>query len=284
MSTAAGAGRGPFQSAYASALADYVRAPTETALRVAYELGREAVHRELSVLDLAVTHQQALSAVLAAADGSELQHAAATAGDFFLESLSIFEMVQRGFKEARQAFLAERRTTDLSRQLSTFLADASLALEASDSLTEMLRLVAEQARELIGADCCVATVAVDGQSRATEAVFDPDGDRRWRRFSRWLDLGAIDALVRSSGGSMRTDADEVAALPPSTVGATQPPINGWLAASMTGLDGSELGVLALYNKEAGGFTADDQAALVHLAQMVSAAVERAALYQSRDDR
>ena len=43
MSTAAGAGRGPFQSAYASALADYVRAPTETALRVAYELGREAV-------------------------------------------------------------------------------------------------------------------------------------------------------------------------------------------------------------------------------------------------
>ena len=284
MSSAAGAGRGPFQSAYTSALADYVRAPTETALRVAYELGREAVGRELSVLDLAVTHQQALSAVLATAGRDELQQAAAAAGDFFLESLSIFEMVQRGFKEARQALLAERRTTDLSRRLSTFLADASLALEASDSLTEMLRLVAEQARELIGADCCVATVAVDGQSRATEAVFDPHGDRRWLRLSRWLDLGAIDALVRSSGGSMRTDADEVAALPLFTVGATHPPINGWLAASMTALDGSELGVLALYNKEAGAFTADDTAALVHLAQMASAAIERAGLYQNRDDR
>ena len=284
MSTAAGAGRGPFQSAYTAALADYVRAPTETALRDAYELGREAVHRELSVLDLAVTHQQALSAVLATASGSELQQAAAAAGDFFLESLSIFEMVQRGFKEARQAFLAERRTTDLSRQLSTFLADASLALEASDSLTEMLRLVAEQARELIGADCCVATVAVDGRPRATEAVFDPDGDRRWRRFSQWLDLGAIYALVRSSGGSMRTNADEVAGLPPVIDAATQPPIDGWLAASMTALDGSELGVLALYNKEAGAFTADDQAALVHLAQMASAAIERAGLYQNRDDR
>lgn len=284
MSTAAGAGRGPFQSAYTSALADYVRAPTETALRGAYELGREAVHRELSVLDLAVTHQQALSAVLARASGSELQQAAAAAGDFFLESLSIFEMVQRGFKEARQAFLAERRTTDLSRQLSTFLADASLALDASDSLTEMLRLVAEQARELIGADCCVATVAVDGQPRATEAVFDPDGDRRWQRFSQWLDLGSIYALVRSSGGSMRTNADEVAGLPPVIDAATQPPIDGWLAASMTALDGSELGVLALYNKEAGAFTADDQAALVHLAQMASAAIERAGLYQNRDDR
>ena len=69
-------------------------------------------------------------------------------------------MVQRGFAEARQAALLERRQTRLSRQLSTFLADASLALDASESLEEMLRLVAEQARELVGADCCVATVAV----------------------------------------------------------------------------------------------------------------------------
>lgn len=280
----AGAGREPFQRAYTSALADYVHAPTETALHVAYELGREAVHRELSVLDLAVTHQQALSAVLATAGRDELQQAAAAAGDFFLESLSIFEMVQRGFKEARQAFLAERRNTELSRQLSTFLTDASLALEASDSITEMLRLVAEQARELIEADCCVATAAVDGRPRTTEAVFDPDGDWRWRPFSRWLDLGGIYALVRSSGGSIRTDADAIAALPLLPVGATHPPVHGWLAASMTALDGSELGLLALYNKETGAFTADDQAALVHLAQMASAAIERAGLYQNRDDR
>ena len=284
MSTAAGPGRGPFQSAYASALADYVHAPNETALRIAYELGREAVRRELSVLDLAVAHQQALSAVLATADRDELQPAMVAAGDFFLESLSIFEMVQRGFKETRQAFLAERRNTELSRQLSTFLADASLALEASDSLTEMLRLVAEQARELIGADCCVATVAVDGHPRATEAVFEPEGDRRWRSFSRWLDLNAIYALVRSSGGSTRVDAAGVAALSLFSVGATHPPVHGWLAASMTALDGGELGVLALYNKELGPFTADDQATLVHLAQMASAAIERAGLYQNRDDR
>ena len=83
---------------------------------------------------------------------------------------------------------------------------------------------------------------------------------------------------------MRTGADEVAALRLFPAGATQPPIDGWLAASMTALDGSELGVLALYNKEAGAFTADDQAALVHLAQMASAAIERAGLYQNRDDR
>ncbi len=102
------------------------------------------------------------------------------AGDFFLEGLSTFEMVQRGFSEARQAALLERRQTELSRQLSTFLADASLALDAHDSLQEMLRLVAEQARELVGADCCVATVAVEGEPRIAEAASYPEADRSWQ--------------------------------------------------------------------------------------------------------
>ena len=82
------------------------------------------------------------------------------AGDFFLESLSSFEMVQRGFKDAQQAFLVQRRQTDLSRRLSTFLTDASLALDSSASLEEMLRLVTEQARELVDAECCLATVSL----------------------------------------------------------------------------------------------------------------------------
>jgi hypothetical protein len=75
--------------------------------------------------------------------------------------------------------LLERRQTRLSRQLSTFLADASLARDASDSLEEMLRLVAEQARELIGADCCVATVAVGGVPRTAEAASYREDERRW---------------------------------------------------------------------------------------------------------
>ena len=41
----AGTGTGPFRSAYASALLDYLLEPSETSLRVAYELAREAVSR-----------------------------------------------------------------------------------------------------------------------------------------------------------------------------------------------------------------------------------------------
>jgi hypothetical protein len=160
---------GPFRAAYAAALGEYLRDPTENSLRVAYELAREAVGRHLSVLDLAVAHQDALQSALASAsESAEAQRVARAAGDFFLEGLSTFEMVQRGFREARQAAWLERRHTELSRQLSSFLADASLALDAEDSLLEMLRLVAEQARELVDAECCVATVTAEGQPRAAE--------------------------------------------------------------------------------------------------------------------
>jgi Phosphoserine phosphatase RsbU, N-terminal domain/GAF domain len=282
VSTGAGSGATPFRSAYASALDDYLHDQTESSLRVAYELGRQAVSQQLSVLDLAVTHQESVRSALAEVwDVAEMRQFTGAADDFFLESLSSFEMVQRGFKEARQAFLLERRQTELSRQLSTFLADAALALDASGSLEEMLRLVAEQARELVGAECCVATVAVEGRPRTAEAASHPEADRRWPAFIRWLDLLAIYRLVRLSGGSVRIAGEQLAGLPAFSTAASDRPLQGWLAASLTALDGSELGAIQLFDKQDGGFTEDDEAALVHLAQMASAAVERAQLYQER---
>jgi GAF domain-containing protein len=190
-------------------------------------------------------------------------------------------MVQRGFGEAREAARLERRQTEMSRQLSTFLADVSLALTASDSLEEMLRLVAEQARELIEADCCVATVAADGQPRSAEAASYSHAGRGWAGFIKWLDLFAIYRIIRESGGSVRMGGEQLALQSPFSSAGSNRPLQGWLAASLTALDGSELGAIQLFDKHEGSFTADDQAALVHLAQMASAAVDRARLYQAR---
>ncbi|HEY6398095.1 MAG TPA: phosphatase RsbU N-terminal domain-containing protein [Solirubrobacteraceae bacterium] len=282
MSLGSSSGAAPFGTTYASALDDYLRDPTETTLRVAYELGRQAVSRHLSVLDLAIIHQEAVLPALADTSGNaEVQHVARAAGDFFLESLSSFEMVQRGFKEARQAFLRQRRQTELSRQLSTFLGDACLALDASDSLEEILRLVAEQARELIGAECCVATIAAQGQPRIAEGASHPQADRRWTTVVRWLDLPATYRFMQTSGGSARIAGEQLARLSLFHTADDDPPVHGWLAASLTALDGSELGVIQLFEKQHGAFTDDDEAALVHLAQMASAAVERTRLYQNR---
>ena len=282
MNAWAGRGAVAFRVAYRSAFFEYLLDPGETTLRVAYELGREAVTRQLSVLDLAVAHQEA---ILSAFTGGSLapedaQRVTEAAGDFFLESLATFEMVQRGLGEAREAALVERRQTELSRRLSSFLADASLALDSSESLEEVLRLVAEQARELVGADCCIATLTLDGLPRAVEAASYPESDRRWTALIRWLDLSAVLRLVRLSGGSVRMDGDDLAQLPPFRSPAGERPLRGWLAASLTTLTGGELGAIQLFNKQDGAFTEDDEAAAVHLAQMASAAVERARLYHS----
>jgi hypothetical protein len=275
----AGVGTGvvAFRAAYASALADHLGDPSEASRRIAYELGREAVSRRMSVLDLAVAHQEAFVSLLVGS--TETQQVTRAAGDFFLESLSSFEMVQRGFREAQEAARLERRQTEMSRQLSNFLADASLALNAPDSLEEVLRLVAEQAREFVAAECCVATVAAAGRPRTAEAASYSQADRRWTGFVRWLDLFAIYRVIRLGGGSVRIADEELAALPPFRTAVGNRPLKGWLAASLTALDGSELGAIQLFDKLDGSFTESDEAVLVHLAQMASAAVERARLYR-----
>jgi hypothetical protein len=283
VSTGDGAAAGPFRSAYAHALADYLREPSERMLRVAYELGRQAVSRQLSVLDLAVAHQEALLSALGETSSSAMmRHVTRAAGDFFLESMSSFEMVQRGLAETRDAARHERRQTEMARQLSTFLADASLTLEGSGSLDEMLQLVAEQARELVNAECCVATVAMDGQPRAAEAASYVEDDRRWTAFVQWLDLFAIYRLIHQREGSVRLAGEEITRVAGFLTRPSDLALHGWVAASLNALDGSELGAIQLFDKQGGGsFTGDDEAALIHLAQMASAAVERARPYQDR---
>lgn len=283
MNAGTNAGTLSFHAAYARGFEDFLREPSERSLSVAYDLGREALSRKLSVLDLALSHQDALLAAIGRAQGSgETQRVARAAGDFFLESLSSFEMVQRGYGEARDAARHERRRIELSRRLSTFLADGSLALDGSDSLEEMLRLVAEQARELVGADCCLATVAIHHQPRTAEAVSCAQPDRRWSSFVRWLDLPAIYPIIRVNGGSVRLAGEELAQLAPFRAATREGPLRGWLAASLTALDGGELGAIQLFEEQDRGFTVEDEAALVHLAQMAAAAVERARLYQPGD--
>ena len=152
------------------------RRPERSSLRAAYEFGREAVSRRLSVLDLAVAHQEALlSACVGGLDSAETRRSGARPASSSSRACRPSRWSSGASRRPGRPLL-ERRQTEMSRRLSTFLADASLALDASDSLEEMLRLVAEQARELVGAECCVATVAFDGEARSAEAASYSDQD------------------------------------------------------------------------------------------------------------
>ncbi len=226
-----------YRTSYVAALRSHLVEPSETTLRSAYELGREAVASELSVLDLAAVHHDALRAALSNdrnVGGAE-QIVRAAAG-FYLESLAASEMVQRGFREAREAARLERRHAALLRQLSNLLADASLAFDASGSLEEMFRLVAEQARELTGAKRSRVTATLPGRSRPLEVTSN-------------------------------SDAEETAPRPAAS-----------LVTPLATLDGREFGSIEVADRENGDFREVDNAVLVHVAQMASAAYERAQRY------
>ena len=263
------AGVTSYREAYATAFAEYLSTPTEDALRTAYELGRDAVAGALSVLELGSVHHEVLLAELARVRGrAEVARVAGAAAEFFLESLSAFEMVQRGLREAREAALLEQRQTTLLRRLSAFLADTSLAADAGESIDEMLQLIAEQTREAIGASCCVATATLVGGGRTIEAVCHAPGDVGWREWIGHAQLADAYARVCAGRGLLRLNgavlADRI--------------LRGWLAAPLTGLDGRELGLIHLLDKENGEFSKLDGELLVQLAQMGSAAIERVQLY------
>jgi GAF domain-containing protein len=273
---------GRFRASYAETVRRQVADPGEAPLRQAYELGRAAVREDLSVLDLAAVHHDVLVNVLDEYPTADVAYLTRAAGDVFRESLSAFEMVRRGYREARDTVLLQRRQAVMVRQLSTFLADASLALDATDSLDELLRLVAEEGRELVDATCCVMTIRRSTRRNVVRAVTcEDDQGSVWTAFATALERDAANA---GSTVPWRLEEDELTghpALPsaPADLGAAGAP-SGWLAAPLAALDGRVLGSIHLFDKRDGRFSEVDEAIVLHLAQMASAALERALLYRA----
>ena len=92
--------RARFGPEYDAAFSRYRSRPGEGGLAVAYEIGRSAVARGLSLLDLSAMHHGALLRELRQAEGPEDLEVRTLAGsDFFREVLATFEMTRRGFVE-----------------------------------------------------------------------------------------------------------------------------------------------------------------------------------------
>lgn len=85
---------------YTAALQEYVGGGGEAALSYAYELGRRAVAEGLGVLDMVSFYHEALAKVFENTLKAEGTAQALKAKEFFTESLTPFEMVHRGFREA----------------------------------------------------------------------------------------------------------------------------------------------------------------------------------------
>jgi len=247
-----------FEQAYADAFRAFLHDAAEPNLRAAYELGREAVCRSLGLLELAQIHHKALLAELARSRPEDLHRTTHASADFMLEALSAYEMVRRGYTEAREAVASERRQARMLRQLSSLLADASLAVHAHSSLGEALQLVIEQTLELTGAPWGFALVT----SRS--------GDSSPAVAQVGVPQPAVHELAREAFAAVAVETDStrvVRVQAPSVPAALR-------AVAMTALDGEPIGVLAIAERATRPFTEADTALLVHIGEMTSAAIER----------
>ena len=227
-----------FGAAYDNALRLHIHNPGEEALRSAYEIGRRAVELDVNVLTLASVHHQSLLAILESKPHEHVGDTVRAAADFLAEALTAFEVLRRGYREARDAELEQRHHAAVIRRLSTLLADASLAAAGENALQEVLQLVVEQALELTGAAKCKA-------------------DLNTRSLSSEVSSYSADA-----SRAPRTDADP------------RPD----LIVPLTCLDGSTLGSIQLWSENLSRFSELDEALALHLAQMASAAVDRTLFY------
>jgi serine phosphatase RsbU (regulator of sigma subunit) len=180
---------------YREAFAAYLADRGEQALGAAYDLGREAVAEQLSVLDLAEAHHSALA-------GADLSPATLqAAADFLRESLSTFETVHRGYLEVQEVARIEHEHVEQLRAL----ADASVAINSSMTVEEILQLTADTARRIVGvARATVAILAPDPRLRpltATSPARLGGGDTEPARLSarltgRGRELGMLEITDR----------------------------------------------------------------------------------------
>jgi hypothetical protein len=241
-----------FGARYEEGLQAFLVDRAERSLRTAYELGREAVQAELSVLDVAAAHNGAMARALRGASAERSIELVDAGGDFLVEALSAFEMVQRGLTETRRAAFEERRRARMLRALSSVLADSSLAAGDAGSIAELAQLVAEYARELTKAEVCVVHISAAIAGADTTATARSDG------VDTWSDLFA-------------PTADEIAATPEGPPDIVRVPL-----ATLAGVDIGHIEATSA----APSFSDDDQATLVQIAQMTGAGVERARLHRS----
>lgn len=152
-------------------------------------------------------------------------------------------------------------------------------INSAGSVGEILELVAEQAREIVGAHQSAASVVAGGDwVRAINAVSLSDKYVAWREYDEMPDGSGIYRLVCQMNRTLRMTQAELEAHPAwrgfGKAAAKHPPMRGWLAAPFTGQHGRNIGLIQLSDKYEGDFTEEDEAVLMELARMASTAIDK----------
>lgn len=229
-----------FETAYASALADYVRSRRESSLEQAHDLGRQALAVGLSVLDVTELHHRSLHAMTAEEPAvSESPHE--TALPFLLQSLAALDMTTRGFVEAAQRVAVEQAHV----QRLHALADQFAEMRVEQSVGKRLRLLVEDAAHLLEADG--VHIRLGPQTATAGAALPPS------------------AVLPTDVPSATRTARGVWTLPT--------PLH-WLAAR---LETDDAGLISVWR--ASSFTAFEEALLAQFARLSATSVRNALVYK-----
>ncbi|TFI55950.1 response regulator [Mastigocladus laminosus UU774] len=195
---------------------------------------------------------------------------------------SCIDITDRKCVEAERAKLLEREQQQTHRLQK--LAEASVTINSTLSLSERLQLITDQARNIIGAHQSVTSMTVDNNwAQAIHTVSFSDKYAQWQDYNEKPNGSGIYTLVCRTQRPIRMTQAELEAHPAwrqfGKASDTHPPMRGWLAAPLTSRNGKNLGLIQLSDKYEGEFNAEDEAILVQLAQMASTAIDNAQLYE-----
>jgi GAF domain-containing protein len=170
-------------------------------------------------------------------------------------------------------------------------AAVSEAFRSARSIAELLELITEEAREVVGAHQATTSVVLsDDWAKAVHAVSLSDKYAAWRTYDERPDGSGIYRLVCRLNRSMRLTQAELEADPAwrgfGAAAERHPPMHGWLAVPLTGRGRRNIGLIQLSDKYDGEFSAADETVLLELARLASVALEetrRSARAQRRRD-
>ncbi|AUX45132.1 uncharacterized protein SOCE26_066130 [Sorangium cellulosum] len=254
------------------------REPTRRAIdtSVRDRVGYDVDYRTVDPATAAIKWVRALGGAAYAPDGTPRRFDGVTV-----------DVTARKVDEEQLARLLEREREQ--RRLLKEVADAALTIHAAGSRDSVLRVVAEEARRILGAHLALTSLTTgDDCAQAITTTSVSGKYTRWRGDGAPMTGEGLAAVVCRTNRPMRLTQAELEAHPawqgPSGEGDRLRPLRGWLAAPFIDRGGKNLGLVQLSDRCEGEFTEDDEAILVQLAHIACVALENARLYDELRDQ